>query len=179
MKTKGRNIKRRTTPSGIDITFTAPYSEQLDKWLDKNINKQEFIDIELGKKKIRSNDANSYFWTLCQKIADKTRQFKNDVYRELVKEVGVFEDIAIIEEAAETFKKKWESNGIGWIVTEEPCKLKGCVKYRCYSGSSVYTPKEMARLIDKTIDEAQALGIETKTPDEIAELKEKWRGYAR
>lgn len=176
MKFKAKNLKRITFPHGVEITMTTPYSKELDEWLDKNINKQEFIDVEMGGKKKRSLDANAYFWVLCEKIAKKTHQVKEDIYRELIQRVGVFEDVAVIEESAESFKRMWESKGLGWIVTEEPCKLDGCVKYRCYSGSSTYDVIEMSRLIDEVIYEAKEAGIETMTPDQIAELKAKWKG---
>ena len=35
--------------------------------------------------------------------------------------------------------------------------------------------KEMARLIDGAINEAQALGIDTDTPEQIARYKEEWK----
>ena len=37
----------------------------------------------------------------------------------------------------------------------------------------------MARLIDEVIYEAKEMGIETMTPDQIAELKQKWRGNGK
>ena len=39
--------------------------------------------------------------------------------------------------------------------------------------------KEMARLIDGTIEEARELGIDTDTPDELARKKELWAEYER
>lgn len=176
MKIKAKNIKRTTFPHGVEITMTTPYTKELDEWLNKNIGKQDFFDVEIGKKEKRSLDANAYFWVLCEKIAKKTHQIKTDIYRELVQRVGVFEDVAVTEESAESFKKMWQSKGLGWIAIEEPCKLDGCVKYRCYSGSSSYGKAEMARLIDEVIYEAKEMGIETMTPDQIAELKQKWKG---
>ena len=175
MRTKCRNIQRTTKPYGVEITFTAPYSKELDEWLNQNIGKQDFLNVEIGKEEKRSIDANAYFWVLCDKIAKKTHQIKTDIYRELVQRVGVFEDVAVIEESAESFKKMWQSKGLGWIAIEEPCKLDGCVKYRCYSGSSSYDTKEMSRLIDEVIYEAKELGIETMTPDEIEALKARWK----
>lgn len=41
-------------------------------------------------------------------------------------------------------------------------------------GSSSYDTKEMSRLIDYIADEAKGLGIETMTPDELAQLKAAW-----
>ena len=34
--------------------------------------------------------------------------------------------------------------------------------------------KQMSRLIDNVVQDCQAVGIETKTPDELALLKSRW-----
>lgn len=46
--------------------------------------------------------------------------------------------------------------------------------YRIYRGSHTYDTKEMSVLIDGTVADAKELGIETATPAEIAEMKERW-----
>ena len=43
-----------------------------------------------------------------------------------------------------------------------------------YKETHTLNTSEMARLIDGVVFEAQGLGIETKTPDEIAQLKSLW-----
>jgi hypothetical protein len=43
-----------------------------------------------------------------------------------------------------------------------------------YKETHTLDTKEMARLIDGVVSEAQALGIETRTPDEIAQMKSLW-----
>lgn len=43
-----------------------------------------------------------------------------------------------------------------------------------YKETHTLDTKEMARLIDGVVAEAQELGIETRTPDEIAQLKSLW-----
>ena len=43
-----------------------------------------------------------------------------------------------------------------------------------YYGSSTYDSAQMSRLIDLVVQECQAQGIETKTPEELALLKEDW-----
>ena len=44
----------------------------------------------------------------------------------------------------------------------------------CYYGSSVYNSKEMSVFIDEVIDRAKELGIDTRTPEEIARMKSLW-----
>lgn len=41
-------------------------------------------------------------------------------------------------------------------------------------GSHTYDTDEMAKLIDGTVYEAKELGIETMTPNQISEMKERW-----
>lgn len=46
--------------------------------------------------------------------------------------------------------------------------------YRVYRGSHTYDTREMALLIDGTVEECKAQGIETLTPDAIKEMEAKW-----
>ena len=55
-----------------------------------------------------------------------------------------------------------------------PSKIAGCVNVVLYYGSSTYDSAQMSRLIDLVVQECQAQGIETKTPEELALLKEDW-----
>ena len=50
------------------------------------------------------------------------------------------------------------------------------VKMAFLRGSHTYNTAEMARLIDGTVDEAKALGIETLTPAELERMKSTWTG---
>ena len=139
------------------------------------IDESAEYDIKIEKiRKARSLDANAYMWQLIDKIADKTNEKRADVYRHAIRENGVFDDVAVLERAVQNLKKKWESKGVGWFSEEFDSTLGGCKRVRLYYGSSSYNSKEMSRLIDAVVQDAEALNIETKTPDEIAELKELW-----
>ena len=52
------------------------------------------------------------------------------------------------------------------------------VFYRVYRGSHTYNTKEMSLLIAGTVDECQAVGIETATPAELASMAAAWEAYA-
>ena len=45
---------------------------------------------------------------------------------------------------------------------------------KCYYGSSSYDTQQMSRLIELAVADAKELGIETLTPNEIAELLAFW-----
>ncbi len=124
----------------------------------------------------RSLDANAYFWVLVGKIAAVTGQNKDDVYRQLVKDIGDnYTVVPIKAHAVDRWREIWEGKGIGWpteILGDS--KLDGYVNIINYYGSSAYDKAQMARLIDSTIAECKELDIETATPEELARMKEEW-----
>lgn len=139
-----------------------------------SLDKQLEVKIDKLKEK-RSLDSNSYMWILCTKIAEIIRSTKEDVYRKAVREVGVFEDLPIKTELVDKWVERWESGRLGWFSESvRVSKMDGYTVVRSYYGSSVYDSKEMWILIQYIIDEAQGLGIDTRTPDEIKELMSKW-----
>lgn len=150
----------------------------IKRWLDYNGNKTP-CDIEVKAKRARrSLDANSYMWVLADKIAAKIGITKEEVYREQIRNVGVFYDIAVQSENSKEFVENFEHNGTGWIAEiQAGCKLPGCDKIRCYRGSSTYDSAQMARLIDALIYEAKELGIETLPPDEVERLTNEIQNY--
>lgn len=144
------------------------------------VTQNEEMEVIIRKKrKRRSLDANAYLWVLCDKIAQKLLSTKEEVYRKLIHDVGVFDYIAVVNKAVEKFVSNWQSKGIGWIAEVEESKLEGCKKVCVYYGSSTYDTKEMSRVIDEAVHYAKSMGIETMTPDEIEELKQKWGATAQ
>lgn len=137
------------------------------------------ITIDKPRKK-RSLNANAYMWELCGKIADKltdegTVHTKEDVYREAVKEVGVYRDIPMLAAGVDTLRKAWSMHGVAWltdIVDYLPDKSGYLV--RCYYGSSSYNTKQMTRLIDNLIQDCDNMGIDHRTPDDIANMLSLW-----
>ena len=145
---------------------------------------QKYIDdgkpmtMEFHRQK-RSNDANSYCWVLCQKIAEKTQLEKEDVYRQAIKAIGAFTPMPIKTIAVERFKEIWAQHGIGWVCDElGKSKLPGYTTIAAYHGSSTYDTKEMARLIDYLVDEAKGLKIPLRPASDINNMIKEWE-YAR
>lgn len=138
------------------------------------------IKISVYREK-RSLDANSYFWVLCGKLAkklsnDKVKYTKEDVYRKAIKEVGIYKDFAGLSQSdAKTLRHAWELLGTGWITEQVDFMPDGeNVIIRCYYGSSQYNTKQMSRLIDNIVQDCQAVGINTMTPNQIAEMLSLW-----
>lgn len=139
------------------------------------------VDVQIGKpRKKRSLNANAYLWELCGQIAEKlsdegTLTTKEDVYRENIQQVGVYRDIPMLNKGADTLQKAWSMHGIGWF-TEVVDYLPNKTGYlvRCYYGSSCYNSKQFSRVLDAVIQDAQALGIDTRTPEEINNMLSLW-----
>ena len=131
------------------------------------------LDVEITKyRKKRTITMNSYLWQFLNKLAAVLRTTKEELYRECVRKVGLFDDIAVPTKAVDGFIRHWKSKGEGWQaeVTEKG-KNEGYKVLRVYSGSSVYNREEFSRLIDYVVEECKEQGIETMTPDELAKLK--------
>ena len=123
----------------------------------------------------RSRDANAFAWVLIDKIAEKTRIPKAEVYRQAIREIGgVSETVCVQEKAADRLCEGWQKNGIGWQAERLPSKLPGCVNVVLYYGSSTYDTAQMSRLLDLLIQEAEQQGIPTLR-DEADALLGKWK----
>jgi len=133
---------------------------------------------EIGIKpyrKPRSLNANAYLWRLCDDIAKAISITKEDVYRTAVREVGVFQIVPIRDDAVDRWMHVWSDKGLGWFSEKmDGCRLEGYSKTINYYGSSVYNTAEMSRLVDYIVQQANEIGLETKTPDELARLKSLW-----
>ena len=132
-------------------------------------------EITLKKKK-RSLDANAYAWVLIDKIAQAVRLDKTEVYREEIRAIGGASEVVCVKDrAVARMTRIWERNGLGWQVEKFPSKIPGCTNLMLHYGSSVYDTEQMSVFIDRIIQDAKALGIETMTPEELARIKEEWR----
>ncbi len=143
----------------------------------------EFVDIEVKKhREKRTLNANAYFWTMADKLAKVlsirgTRPLKSlDIYKEYIKDIGAFVYIPVKESEIERFTEIWTAKGEGWLceVTGDCKRTPGYCNVKCYYGSSVYNSEQMGRLIDLLIADCKDNEIETRTPDELAELKSLW-----
>ena len=147
----------------------------LIKWLLEAPDKE----YELKEhRKSRSLNANAYFHVLCQKIAEATKQSLIEVKNQLICGYGYMDTevgCVILKDGIEwkrietihlmpTTSTRTMDDGKLWRV------------YRVMRGSHTYDTKEMAHLIDMTVEEAKGLDIETLPPHELERLKEAWNG---
>lgn len=146
------------------------------KQLVDDMNGCEKLSIEIKPfRERRSLDANAYAWVLMDKLASKTGESKENIYREYIRHIGGNSDIVCAKNSVvEKLRKWWGKNGIGWVTDTLPSKIEGCTNVILYYGSSTYDTAQMSRLLDLIIQDCKELDIPTETPDEIARLKALW-----
>ena len=136
-------------------------------------------------KEKRSLNANAYAWSLIHKIAAElsrppagTPTEPIDVYRQAIAKLPDVEAtfICVHEEAAPAFIKSWEEGHLGRQCEQFPSDTPGFVIVRCVYGSSDYSREEMALLLDRLTQDAQALGIELRDEGDVESLLESWKG---
>ena len=151
--------------------------EQVIQYLFKQDKTKQYEVKEVKKK--RSLDSNAYAWVLLGKLQDKLHIPKEDIYRDVIKNIGSYEVIPVKNEAVERFRQAWSKNGIGWLTETTKSKLEGFTNVIAYYGSSTYNTLEMTRLIELIVQECKQLDIETKSEAELDSLLKSWSGTNR
>lgn len=129
------------------------------------------IDIKKHREK-RSLNANAYCWVLIEKIADKMKLGKDDIYRRMLCDYGT---IATDSEGKKIIFSVKANVDVGKYF--KYYKFLGDSKdgnykhYYVIKGSSEYDSSEMAKFIDGIVQDCKMLDIETMTPEEIAKLE--------
>lgn len=157
---------------GIDgnrVTLETEFTDLFDK---------EELEITVGTpKKKRSKDANAYFHKLVALMADKLRISKIQCKNLMLARYGQYEFVdgkrlvVTIDSSIDMSQREdihCSALGYGEI------NGKQYTHYGIMKPSHEMTTYEMAKLIDGVVDEAQALGIETKTPAELERIKSLW-----
>lgn len=175
-------VTGRITGASIDFktgkpTISFEVNEQNDfKAIVNDMKGLEKLSIEVKPfRQRRSLDANAYCWVLIDRLAEKLNLPKVAVYRQYIQNIGGNSEIVCVKnEAVKRLCEGWQRNGIGWQTEEFDSKLDGCTNVILYYGSSVYDSAQMSRLLDLIIQDCNAVGIPTATPNEIERLKSMW-----
>lgn len=131
--------------------------------LDKEKRYQIIIEEESKK---RTKTQNSYYWELEYQLASSLNTSSNELHFELLKRYSPAIVMKLpIQTDPKDYVKYYEK-----YKTEQGEKA---VYYKVYKGSSEMNTKEFKALLDGLISECEEVGIETLTPNEIAQLKEK------
>ena len=145
------------------------------RWLRSKKDRYYDLTIKEHRKK-RSLDANAYFWELVGQLSDALRITPKEIYRQAIQNIGGnYEIIPVKAEAADKFKEAWEKNGLGWpCVDMGPSKITGYRNLKAYYGSSTYDTLQMSMLIDNIVQDCKAVGIETRSREDIDSLLGGW-----
>lgn len=130
------------------------------------------FDVEIKRhREKRSKNSNDYAWLLQDKIAKATGKGLDEIHEQMVLDYGVTETYSIKKCAFESAKRVFDYFK---VLGESSVNDNEFVHVRVGIGTHLYDTKEMSDFINGVVQEAQNLGIETKTPNEIAEMLSLW-----
>ena len=120
-----------------------------------------------------------FFHVLVGKIADVTGNSKVYIKNKLIAEYGQYETIngALVPLPLDDDIDAYNVEFIHLQPTSRTTTNQKGKVFRVnlvMRGSHTYDTDEMSKLIDGTVSEAKDLGIETLTPNQIREMKERW-----
>lgn len=172
METVGRMTGASRTFDGKRLILTFEVDTSASNQIE-TLKKQDRLRIKAVKyKEKRSLDANAYAWVLMTKIADVVSSSKEEIYEEMLQKYGfLYEDEDGL--ITVTVKKSVDMSKIEghWKFYKDNGKF---ASYLMIKGSSEYDTAEMSHFIDRIVEEAKELGIETATPDELERMKAEW-----
>lgn len=162
-----------------EITFKKADSvrviAELASYIDSIDDAKEYkLEVKEYRQK-RSLNANSYAWTLLDKLAEKLHIGKTEIYRTYIKDVGGNSEIICIQDKAlNHFREIWEQGHIGRFTETMPSKIDGCTNVIVYYGSSDFDTASMSRLIELIVQDCESNGIITYNQDELDKLCNEW-----
>jgi hypothetical protein len=175
---EGREMKVTGRITGANIGFMnnkpclmLEINERNDfEMLVDDMRDKEKLSIEIKQyRQHRSLNANAYAWLLIGQIADILRAGKDEIYLKLLKRYGQSELISVLSHVPiGNYIRYYEEAG------ESELNGKMFTHYRVYKGSSEFDSREMSIFIDGVVSEAKELGIQTETPNQLAEMKSRW-----
>ena len=137
--------------------------------------KDHAVDVLIKKhRSLRSLDANAYMWVLINKIADATSppMDKQEVYLLMLKRYGQGGQVSIQTSQFESVIREFDYHK---VIGHSTANGREFTHADVLVGSSKYNTQEMATLIDGIVQEAQDLDIDTDTPEQIRQFKERWK----
>lgn len=182
IKTSGKIADYRSSPiigKQLTLIVNDDIAEQLDQLGKKSLS---IVIQPLNDTKKRSKNANAYMWQLLNALEEEGFGKAEKNYCRYIRENGVHFASELPEERFATFEYSWTHLGLGFQVapvgedewTDKFGRTHCMVQYFAYYGSHVYTKKQMARLLDAIVQDCQAVGIQTETPEEQARMMEEW-----
>lgn len=167
MESKGRTIEahRDFRTKKWQIAFELDYFDP-----DEDLTGDLRIIAKKWRNK-RSLDSNAYMWKIIEQIAMQLDSTHIEIYEDLIQQYGLMDrdESGYITVTMRAGIDKSHLPG-HWKLDGEHSTIDWKV-YRRIRGTSEYDTKEMAWFLDRVIEEAKALGIETATPEELERIK--------
>ena len=171
METRAKIKYFSATLQGADLILHIDDPKGVDDLMEKDLR------LKLTQwRNIRSLNANRYFHLLSDKLADVMKMSKPRMKNYLLYRYGQRArdkdgNLAIIKSNADEDELLEREDFHCWFYRTAP---DGVPMYVLLEHSRFYDTKEMSVLIDGVVDECKNQGIDTMTPDEIEEMKQKW-----
>lgn len=181
MKAKLRDLMRGADGWVVSFTTAEDPRELFESLREK--------DVEVKMKKYsspRSLRANRYAWELIGQITErmqltdpKGHWTPTKVYRNAIRDVGGVSTIIAVKTAiVDRVRESWEAGHIGRqlevLEGDSASKREGWANVQLYFGSSEFDAAQMGQLINVLVQDAEALGIPTVTPEEEKRMVHYW-----
>lgn len=178
METRGKlvDVSKNILSGKWRLTFEADTLPDVDKISGKDLR----IKAVQWKER-RSLNSNAYFHVLVSKIAEAVGASTVETKNRLLSDWGQFEtnEDGTLQKVILRDDIEWEK--LEWMHLHPTTKTRVLDDKRLYRvyivvrGSHSYDTGAMSHLIDGTVQEAKALGIETLTPSQLLAMNQAWR----
>lgn len=146
-------------------------ANQIIQWL-LNQDREKQFEIKEYKDK-RTLTQNKYYWELLNQLSTKMRIPSIELHEELIRKSCPFEEYLVPENA--------DLRALEYYDTKYKIEKNGKVfqAIRVYLGSSKLHSGEFTILLDNLIEECKLQNIETLTPNQLQEMREREKEYER
>ncbi len=148
----------------------------VDKLTDKTLT----ITAKVQRKN-RSLDSNAYFHVLCDRLRQALGMSMIRMKHILISDYGQILYIGDVQQILHStlpveyvMEHEYMMGNESYHLPPIGTDSEGLNVYRIYRGSHTYNSQEMAYLIDHTISECKAQGIETATPEQLQRMAALW-----
>ena len=175
METKGRLTEVEYDIGYLKITIETPNTVDVLEGIRSLADKDLKVSLTQWREP-RSRSANNYFHCLSDKLADHMRMSKPKMKNYLLFHYGQKvrdenNELVIVKTNADEEKLISRTDIHLWHLKDAP---DGTPLYSLLEHSRFYDSLQMSILLDGTIEECKALGIEVLPPDEIERMKQTW-----
>ena len=130
----------------------------------------------------RRTTQNSYYWQLVDKVAEATGISTFEIHNRNLRDLGLVErredggvKMSLEPDTDEGERDALNDPDVHLMPTHKTLTGNNGERFRFYirlRGSSTFTVAEFSRLTDLIVQEAQAQGIETMTPNQLEHIRE-------